>query len=599
MRMNRTAPLGASVLGLLVGCTGGGSSGGASVAPAASTPRTAAVFSGVVAKPTSSSVMTKPATAAVATAAVAALRVTSSPANPAVNAPFTVEVSLVDASGQLLVARTDTPLTLVASKDSGLEPGTKIKRVLRKGSSVTSFSELRAANSGRLQLAVEAGKVSHPLTVLVGEVAFGAKASAEKRLDLGGTGYSGADMAARDEQAAVVWTDARLGRRNVFVATTKDGGKTWRYPVRADHGTLACRAPSVAVDGAGLVAVAWADADGVHANVSTDGGSTWAPRDSRLDAPTVGALGKTCKNVRVATSLGRVFVTWSDDRSALIGDQVFVARSLDGRTWEPERRIDSSLAAITEWRVASVSMAASGDTVSVLYVENGRLFAVSSQDGGLTFARAQRLDTGTPRRLEAARLIASGGILHAAWFDDQKTANDPRAKTRRSLDGGVTWGKEYFLPVAGQDLHFPMTISLTASGSNVVVVFTALTSPLATSDRVFVARSTDGGETYNLVKGAVPKLTADGARNARAASCGKHVVVTWNESYGNGQRANSSSDGGASFAPLDEQIDGSKAVTGVYTSDRLVANGGASAHLVWGELRGPNAKAHLYAVTLR
>ncbi|MEZ0227041.1 MAG: hypothetical protein ACAI25_00325, partial [Planctomycetota bacterium] len=479
----------------------------------------------------------------------------------------------------------------------------RLTAYLRAGSSVVSFSELRATNAGSFAFDVTAGKLAKQVPLVVSEIPFTGKAAAERRLDTGGDGYAGVDLAARDDQAAVAWTDKRTGVSHVYVATTSNGGKTWRAPVRVDHGKLACRAPSVTVDGSGLVAVAWADADGVHANVSTDGGVNWAPNDSKLDGTSLGGstgAGKTCKHVRIASSRGRLFVAWSDDRSLILGEQVFVARSLNqGTLWLTERRVDSSLPGAAAWKVSSVNLVAMGETVSVVYVENSQVFAASSQYAGSFFSTPVRLDTPGSKRLGAARLAASGGVLHAAWYDDRKVAGDPTVKTRRSTDGGRTWLPEVSIPIGVKDLRFPIALTLSASGSNVVFVFTGFASKTAKKEVLLVARSTDGGMTFTAVNSAVPKLTTQDPDAPLVAATGKSVVVSWSEDYSGGQRANSSHDGGSTFNAADEKIDDSKATTGSYTGDRLVAVGGGTAYVVWGERRGVNAKAHLYVTPIR
>jgi hypothetical protein len=136
--------------------------------------------------------------------------------------------------------------------------------------------------------------------------------------------------------------------RDVVVARSDDGGKTWGEPVRprADDWVYpGCphAGPSLRVDEAGRVHVAWwtgkAGEAGVYYARSEDGGRSFAAQAI--------ATGKTSRpaHVHLATRDGRVLYAWDDGRGALPG--ILLRTSSDaGVTFdEPVRLSESGLAA--------------------------------------------------------------------------------------------------------------------------------------------------------------------------------------------------------------------------------------------------------------
>jgi hypothetical protein len=97
--------------------------------------------------------------------------------------------------------------------------------------------------------------------------------------------------------------------RDIAVAHSADGGRTWSAPVRVseDHWTIdACPedGPSIAVDAANVLHIVWPTLvdDGrkaVFASESTDGGKTFAPR-VRVDAAAADVMGSSHPQLTVA-----------------------------------------------------------------------------------------------------------------------------------------------------------------------------------------------------------------------------------------------------------------------------------------------------------
>ncbi|HEY7114107.1 MAG TPA: sialidase family protein [Thermoanaerobaculia bacterium] len=99
----------------------------------------------------------------------------------------------------------------------------------------------------------------------------------------------------------LTWVDAIDGFYRVMAAATADAGLTWSPAVRLDEGAGATDAsvPTVAVDGRGIVGVAWYDrradpSDGCYQLFfasSSDGGATFSPEAAVDETPTCPLLG--------------------------------------------------------------------------------------------------------------------------------------------------------------------------------------------------------------------------------------------------------------------------------------------------------------------
>src|SRR5205814_1183149 len=122
-------------------------------------------------------------------------------------------------------------------------------------------------------------------------------------------------VVARGGRVFVVWHEATAGFENVWLAVSRDRGKTFGAPIHvSDHppGTVVELNPAVAVRGRHLFVV-WQQFTTAH--------------DDNKWAPAIAASGST------------LYLAWPDFRK--YNWDVFVARSTDGgATWSPNVQVD-------------------------------------------------------------------------------------------------------------------------------------------------------------------------------------------------------------------------------------------------------------------
>lgn len=191
-------------------------------------------------------------------------------------------------------------------------------------------------------------------------------------------------------------------------------------------------ASSIAVGADDTVHVVWYDSrDGesqIYYKQSFDGGDTWQD-DIRLVAG-----GTRREHPAVAASGSTVHVAWHEYRSA--GIHVVTARSLDGgRTWEEPITITATAKSVHP------SIAAAGDRVQLVWFESASGYTeiehVMSGDRGATWSAPIQISD-SPYESWVGNVTTSGDEVIVSWVD-YRDANEEEY-TRRSGDGGLTWG---------------------------------------------------------------------------------------------------------------------------------------------------------------
>jgi hypothetical protein len=135
------------------------------------------------------------------------------------------------------------------------------------------------------------------------------------------------------------WADYRNGGvltdPDVYFAHSLDGGQNWNSNIKVNANELTSFAPdpAIAVDSGGTVYISWPgdlfdSADDIFFTYSLDRGATWQA-ERRVNTDVVGA--KQGLPALVATSPGRVYLAWHDERSGT--QDLYFTTSLTGTTY--------------------------------------------------------------------------------------------------------------------------------------------------------------------------------------------------------------------------------------------------------------------------
>ena len=257
--------------------------------------------------------------------------------------------------------------------------------------------------------------------------------------------------------------------------------------------------PDVAVGASGELAVAYQwrrdlpRSKQIRLARSDDGGKTWTQPSTPLDPS------ETAFTPKLGWGRGRnLVVVWADERRANRAWDIYARRSPDGgATWQPGQllsRFPQQSSGDLSARPEMVSDGQNSFWVVWVGLRSGRsrLYLSRSTDGGQTWADPVEL-SGQSQSVFGQRLVRSGERLVLIWEDTRTGRN--RIYAVSSSDGGVTWTSPTRVD------HLPAD-SVTDAVAPVVVmspageVFVAWHDARHRRDDIFVSRSTDGGRTW-------------------------------------------------------------------------------------------------------
>ena len=173
--------------------------------------------------------------------------------------------------------------------------------------------------------------------------------SARLNDDLGGAEQSTPEIAiAPNRNVYVVWRDPR-GSPEIYYTRSLDFGATWSLNtyVNGDAGNVDQRNPTIAIDAAGTVYVAWTDyrnqntAPDVFEAWLASGSATFSAKvqvnDDRGIAPQI--------NPSISANAGKIQLAWADYRTGgSTSYDIYTSSSTDGTTWSPNTKVnDDSL----------------------------------------------------------------------------------------------------------------------------------------------------------------------------------------------------------------------------------------------------------------
>jgi photosystem II stability/assembly factor-like uncharacterized protein len=234
--------------------------------------------------------------------------------------------------------------------------------------------------------------------------------------------------------------------------------------------------------------IVWASGTGGRIARTTDGGETW-----RIDS-IPGADSLDLRDIDARSAKEAVAMSAGEAERGLA--KMF--RTTDGRSWKTVFETTEKgvfLDALSFWD--ALHGIAMGDPI------DGRLFILVTDDGGASWKRVPMEDAPPMTRAEAA-FAASGTCLAIqgtsnVWIG---TGGGARARVFRSTDRGRTW-KVVDTPLhAANPASGIFSIAFT-DAMHGIAVGGEYTSPRAPFDNV--ALSSDGGKTWRLASGELPR----------------------------------------------------------------------------------------------
>jgi beta propeller repeat protein len=245
-----------------------------------------------------------------------------------------------------------------------------------------------------------------------------------------------------DGTVYVVWADWRnLADFDIYLAASHDHAATFDPPVRVHDAQSSTQIePTVAVDAAGVVYVAWADNRrttaedrgvrwDVHAAVSLDGGATFTPSVKLNADDDVFAVYPD-----LAALPDGAAVVWFD-----FSQRVWVRlASDDGAQWSPAVRLDADDGSISNFpRVA----ANANDVLAVVWNDGAEsaagqdptlvygsdlcydVYLATSDDGGASWSAPARANTELNLNQQYPAVSFDAANLVVAWSDDRLVGN--------------------------------------------------------------------------------------------------------------------------------------------------------------------------------
>lgn len=327
----------------------------------------------------------------------------------------------------------------------------------------------------------------------------------------------------RQRKVAVVWQDHRDGLPSIYLATSTDGGATFRPAVKVsdnEPGSVAELLPDVALSG-GRVIVVWQE---MVSGTDDDRGRIKSTRFSFLGRKVGGdvrvdggddASGKW--KPAIAASGRHVYVAWIDERDAspagIPFEHVYFTRSRNGaREFEAPRRIDAGmpvgLSAMLDNKWAP-AITAYRRNVLVAWSDfrnyNWDIFATASRDRGETFLPNVRVDDFVPdiERIHhnpAVAIVPRNARHLVSWTDLRAREPDTNIFFAASTNGGATYSanqqldrsRDEFDPDADTPSN-QWSPRLAASGNDVCAAWQD--TRLGNND-IFFAASRDGGTSF-------------------------------------------------------------------------------------------------------
>src|SRR5947209_1725373 len=235
----------------------------------------------------------------------------------------------------------------------------------------------------------------------------------------------------------VVWTDTRSGvfGPDIFYANSTDGGLSFNPSARVnnDAGASEQGVPAIAVALNEDVYVVWRDprtpAKGldIYFSKSSDRGATWTPSFNINDDP--GSATQQDPTIAVDVA-GNIYVAWTDSRNANTQPDIYATRSTNaGASFAANVKVNDDLGAAIQW---VPSLAANGGKIVTVWADSRTsgstswdIYESSSTDGLTWSPNVKVNDDSLPNfQFSPSVGIDASGDVFVAWLDTRVSGQD-------------------------------------------------------------------------------------------------------------------------------------------------------------------------------
>ncbi len=319
-----------------------------------------------------------------------------------------------------------------------------------------------------------------------------------------------------DGVAVAVWSDTREGRSNIYLAKSRDGGRTFGSNVRVNDipGTAGLFGATVALDRHNRAHLVWFDnRDGDYdiyyvGESDRPDGLTPAVRvnddkDNPVEADVFGDGEPTSSADPAFQTLpclavdasGVIYVAWQDYRRNQA--DIYFAKSTDGgKTFGRNLRVNDDIG-----RAGQLYPSLAVDARGTLYLAwhdfrrgNQDIYFSRSTDGGKTFSRNIRVndDQGTAGQFNPSLAVDPEGPVYLAWHDLRNGQADIYFAVSR--DGGATFSPNRRLnDDRGEAYQFHPSLGVGSRGT-VAVAWEDYRNGQAD---IYLTYSRDGGDMFS------------------------------------------------------------------------------------------------------
>jgi hypothetical protein len=331
--------------------------------------------------------------------------------------------------------------------DEPFQPNVRVNELVEVPPTAYQFTpDVAIDSSGNIYVVWYDGRIGNYDIYFANSTDGGDTFSANKKIndDVGGAEQRDPKIAVDDAgNIYIVWTDHRDDEIDIYFTNSSDGGNTFSTNIKVNNDIEdgAQIEPSIAVDGAGNIYVVWKEyrngENDIYFAKSTDGGNSFSASKRVNDD----GIGKTQDQPSIAVdSAGNIYIAWRDSRDNYNWDIYFANSTDGGQTFSSNKRVNDFASSLQY--EPSIAL----DSIGNIYIaweddRNGDydIYFSNSTDGGNTFSPSMKINDDSDGVYQYYPSVAGGGPgnVYITWMDPREGSFD--IYFTRSVDGGDTF----------------------------------------------------------------------------------------------------------------------------------------------------------------